>query len=74
MKTTERAAGPALGAAFAYFTVKFATPEIEWLTVSDQIEAVAMLTVLYTHLIMEARAAFQWIVKRNIDVTNSDEG
>ena len=65
MKAPERAAGPAVGAALAYFTVKAATPHLDWLTISDQVEAVAMLTVLYIHIIIEIRAGLDWLIKRN---------
>ena len=64
MKTPERAAGPAIGAALAYFSVKAATPYFDWLTPADQAEAVAMLTVLYIHAIIEVRALFEWLIKR----------
>ena len=65
MKTTERVGGPSIAIGLAYLTVKILTPELDWLTEDDQAEAIAMIGILYTHIIFELRVFVLWIIKRN---------
>ena len=71
MKTTERIGAPAIASGLAYFTIKVVTPELEWLTSEDQVEAIAMLFPIYAHILFEFRALISWIglqIKRKNNV------
>jgi len=64
MKRAERVAGPTIGVALAYFTVKYGIASLEWLAPEDQLEAVSMLAILYHHIIMEARIFLAYLKGR----------
>jgi hypothetical protein len=60
MKTTERTASPALGNAVGYFVVLWAVSNVDWITVDNQVEAVAFAGAIFTYFFNEIRQLFLW--------------
>jgi hypothetical protein len=52
MKTTERTASPALGNAIGYFVVLWAVTNVDWITVDNQVEAVAFAGAIFTYFFL----------------------